>query len=192
MKRALDSPQPSSRKRVRIDGPGPSRPNITRLAPTRPFPTVPRSVSATGPRSAHTEGKNRICLTRKTPLSAYLRRCKKTLYLSAMGAAIPHLLQLSVALPPILPFSPAEIHTEVTTGTVEVQDEIIPDDDDDDIEYKTRAKSTLLIVFKIGDGRDTPKPVKGVKPAADGSRRVVFAEPDQEDMDASILSDIVA
>ena len=57
---------------------GPSKPKhtIRKLAPPRPFPTVPASVSATGPRSAHTEGKNHICVTRKTQLGAYLRRCK--------------------------------------------------------------------------------------------------------------------
>lgn len=50
--------------------------NIKKLVPPRPFPTVPTSESATGPRSAHKEGKNYICITRKTPLAAYLRRCK--------------------------------------------------------------------------------------------------------------------
>jgi hypothetical protein len=49
---------------------------INRLKPPRPFPTVPTSVSATGPRSAHHEGKNIICVTRMTPLGAYMRRCK--------------------------------------------------------------------------------------------------------------------
>lgn len=49
---------------------------IRKLAPQRPFPTVPTSVSATGPRSAHAEGKNYICVTRKTQLGAYMRRCK--------------------------------------------------------------------------------------------------------------------
>ena len=49
---------------------------INKLVPARPFPTVPTSVSATGPRSAHHEGKNYIAVTRKTPLGAYLRRCK--------------------------------------------------------------------------------------------------------------------
>lgn len=49
-----------------------------KLAPPRPFPTVPTSSSATGPRSAHTEGKNYICITRKAPLSMYLARCKDT------------------------------------------------------------------------------------------------------------------
>ncbi|KIY48306.1 hypothetical protein FISHEDRAFT_6247, partial [Fistulina hepatica ATCC 64428] len=132
-----------------------------KLAPQRPFPTVPTSVSATGPRSSHIEGKNFICITRKTKLGAYMRRCKdvilkdgyKTLHLSAMGAAVPLLVQLSVALPPILPYSQDEIHTEVTTGTVEVHDELIPDDDDADITYETRGKSTLNVVLKIGDGK---------------------------------------
>lgn len=49
---------------------------VRKLVPPRPFPTVPTSVSATGPRSAHTEGKNHICVTRRTELGAYLRRCK--------------------------------------------------------------------------------------------------------------------
>jgi hypothetical protein len=157
--------------------PGMKRRRINKLVPPRPFPTVPTSVSATGPRSAHTEGKNYICLTRKTSLGAYMRRCKDvvlkdgyalaplahcntqfehrytTLYLSAMGAAIPLLLQLSMALPPILPFPANEIRTEVTTGTVQVQDEVLPEDEDEDITYQTRGKSTLRIVIKIGEGK---------------------------------------
>ncbi|KAL1742775.1 hypothetical protein HDZ31DRAFT_65654 [Schizophyllum fasciatum] len=131
-----------------------------KLAPPRPWPTVARADSATGPRSAHKEGKNFICVTRKTGLGAYLRRCKdlvlkdgyKTLHLSAMGAAIPHLVQLSVALPPILPYDASEVHSNVTTGTVHVHDEIVPDDEDEDITYEKRGKSTLMIVLKIGDG----------------------------------------
>ncbi|KAJ6546911.1 hypothetical protein B0H19DRAFT_1265889 [Mycena capillaripes] len=184
---------------------------INKLAPARPFPTVPTSVSATGPRSAHKEGKNLICITRKTPLTAYLRRCKnviikdgyKTLHLSAMGAAIPHLLQLSVALPPLLPFAADEIHSHITTGTVEVQDEILPDDEDEDISYRTRGKSTLSIVIKIGDGEfegDKSGPAKRggaarpnqkipnqrpsmPAPAAGSSSRVVVVEPEQDDME---------
>jgi len=148
------------RSKPQDQGKGHQRLRINKLAPPRPFPTVPTSVSATGPRSSHKEGKNLICVTRKTPLARYLTRCKdviikdgyKTLYLSAMGAAIPLLLQLTCALPPILPFSQDEIHTEVITGTVEVQDELLPEDDDEDITYQTRGKSTLRIVFKIGDG----------------------------------------
>ena len=78
----------------------------------------------------------------------------KTLHLSAMGAAIPHLLQLATSLPDILPYAPEEIQTEVLTGTVEVQDEVIPDDEDEEISLRTRRKSTLSVVIKIGDGID--------------------------------------
>lgn len=162
-----------------IQEPAPKE-RVIKLAPPRPFPTVPTSVSATGPRSAHTEGKNCICVTRKTPLGAYLRRCKevilkdgqalhslpclsgllisswtssyKTLHISAMGAAIPHAVQLSLSLPSILPHESEEIQTEVLTGSVEVKDEVIPEDDDDDIAYRTRGKSTIMIIMKIGDG----------------------------------------
>ena len=70
-----------------------------------------------------------------------------------MGAAIPVLLQLVTALPPILPFSKDEICYEIKTRTVEAQDEIIPEDEDEDISYQTRGKSVLDIVFKIGDGQ---------------------------------------
>jgi len=52
------------------------RRRINKLVPPRPFPVVPTSVSDTGPRSSHREGKNMICLTRKTSLGAYMRRCK--------------------------------------------------------------------------------------------------------------------
>jgi len=69
-----------------------------------------------------------------------------------MGAAIPLLLQLVCALPPILPFPQDEIRWDVETGTVEVQDEVIPDDEDEDLSYQTRCKSTLSVIFKIGDG----------------------------------------
>lgn len=53
-----------------------NRKRIRKLTPARPWPVVPTSVSATGPRSAHKEGKNYICLTRKTGLGSYMRRCK--------------------------------------------------------------------------------------------------------------------
>lgn len=56
--------------------PAQKRPKIIKLTAPRPFPAVALSASATGPRSAHKEGKNYICLTRKTSLGAYMRRCK--------------------------------------------------------------------------------------------------------------------
>ncbi|KDR81868.1 hypothetical protein GALMADRAFT_240120 [Galerina marginata CBS 339.88] len=195
-----------------------TRPRIRKLVPPRPFPTVPTSVSATGPRSSHREGKNMICLTRKTSLGNYMRRCKevilvdgyKTLHLSAMGAAIPLLTQLICALPPILPFGQDEIQTEITTGTIDVQDEVMPEDDDEDLAYQTRSKSVLSVVFKIGDGklegdrtasrkysggktvgknhgrpaRQSKNDIKGKGKAPEESElAVVFEEPEQEYMD---------
>ena len=73
--------QSTSRKRKAEDEAAQNKPKVTghkvrKLVPPRPFPTVPASVSATGPRSAHPEGKNYICVTRRTELGAYLRRCK--------------------------------------------------------------------------------------------------------------------
>ncbi|KAH9484068.1 hypothetical protein JR316_0003548 [Psilocybe cubensis] len=62
-------------------------------------------------------------------------------------------MQLLCALPPILPYPQDEINVEIITGTVEVQDEVIPEDDDDDLTYQTRGKSVLRAVFKIGDGK---------------------------------------
>ncbi|KJA15952.1 hypothetical protein HYPSUDRAFT_148479 [Hypholoma sublateritium FD-334 SS-4] len=201
-KAKADAPQKVSHHRIR------------KLVPPRPFPTVPRSVSATGPRSSHREGKNLICLTRKSTLSNYMRRCKdiiikdgyKTLHLSAMGAAIPVLLQLVTALPPILPFSKDEIRYEIKTRTVEAQDEIIPESEDDDISYQTRGKSVLDIVFKIGDGEfegdrtairkySAGKSVGKTYPprnkidatkkgkATEAKPAIVFVEPEQEFMD---------
>ena len=70
-----------------------------------------------------------------------------------MGAAIPLLLQLTCALPPILPFAKDEIKTEITTQTCEVRDEVLPDDDDGDISIQQRSKSTLQVVITIGDGK---------------------------------------
>src|ERR1700678_3067262 len=126
-----------------------------------------------------------------------------------MGAAIPLLLQLICALPPILPFSQDEIHTEGTTGTVKVQDEVLPQNDDDDITYQTRGKFTLQVVFKVGNGtyegdkpgsqkyaggkaggtasghpRNGEKKGKGkARSSDDGPSEVVFEEPEQEYMD---------
>ncbi|KAL5511546.1 hypothetical protein ACEPAH_4763 [Sanghuangporus vaninii] len=155
---------------------------IRKLAPPRPFPTVPTSVSATGPRSAHKEGKNRICITRKTDLGAYLRRCKdvvlqdgyKTLYLHAMGAAIPHLARLAVSLPSILPYDPSDIQTEVRTGTVEVQDEMIPDDEDQDVSLRTRGKSTMSVTIKIeGGDNESAQPSTKKQKGKDKGKTVV-------------------
>ena len=68
-----------------------------------------------------------------------------------MGAAIPHLSRLVASLPSILPFSPDEMRSEIFTGTAEMRDEVIPDDEKEDIVLQTRGKSTMRVVFRIGD-----------------------------------------
>jgi hypothetical protein len=87
----------------------------------------------------------------------------KTLFLSAMGAAIPHLAQLSVALPPILPFGAEDIETEIITGTHQVHDEIVPEDEEEDIAYQSRNKSTLMVIIKIQGGDPDPVLKVGTK-----------------------------
>ena len=77
---------------------------------------------------------------------------------------------LVASLPDILPFPAEEIRTEVLTGTVDVQDEIVPDDEDEDISYRTRAKSSLSVVVIIGDGVDESI-VGGSKWGPRGKRR---------------------
>ena len=143
-------------------------------------------------------GASRLFYTRYL---IHVRNRYKSLYLSAMGAAIPLLLQLSMALPPILPFSVDEIHMEVTTGTVEVQDEVVPEDEDEDITYQTRGKSTLRIVIKIGDGEfdgdrlgppkkngrnhggDTKKIDRRQAKEKETAGEIVYQEPEQEGME---------
>lgn len=198
------------------------RPRIRKLVPPRPFPTVASASSATGPRSAHHEGKNNICITRKTKLAAYLRRCKallvddgfKELRLSAMGAAIPHLALLAISLPPILPWAEDEVHVDVFTGSLEVHDEVLSEsgseaEDGPQEEFRTRVKSTMNIIIRIGQGetsttadnsvRDTAshtaKKVKrkaeisggkgGVQPEGGGPEQIVLQELEQDGMETS-------
>jgi hypothetical protein len=165
---ATDASAPESSSMPQVDAQPatrPRRPRIRKLAPPRPFPTVAPASSVTGPRSAHHEGKNNICITRKTKLAAYLRRCRallvddgfKELRLSAMGAAIPHLTLLAVSLPPILPWAQDEVEVEVFTGSVEVHDEILSESGSDEgegpeEEFRTRVKSTMNVIMRIGDG----------------------------------------
>lgn len=75
--------------------PAANRRKIKKLTPPRPFPTVPTSVSATGPRSAHSEGKNHICVTRRTLLAAYLRRCKDVIIVD--GWVVNFLVVLAIS-----------------------------------------------------------------------------------------------
>ena len=58
------------------------------------------------------------------------------------------------SLPEVLPFSPEEIRKDILMGTVDILSELLPDDEDKDIAYRTRAKWSLNVVVIIGDGMD--------------------------------------
>jgi hypothetical protein len=118
----------------------------------------------------------------------------KSLHLSALGAAIPHLCKLVESLPEILPFSPEDIRREILTGTVDVQDELVPDEEDEDITYRTRAKSSLSVVITIGNGVDESIP-GGSKWGPRGKRRIrrteggAEAEPNEQESGAQSDTD---
>ncbi|KAG6331261.1 hypothetical protein ID866_7825 [Astraeus odoratus] len=160
------------------------RPRIRKLAPPRPFPSVPPGRSATAPRSTSSHPSPAeptcLCVTRKTALAAYIRRCKtafldygaREVRLSAMGAAIPHLALLVGALstPGVLPYGEDELKVEVYTGSVEVVDEMLSDSEDDDNdesapkeEFRKRIKSTMNVMLRVGEGT--------VLPAISGEKR---------------------
>ena len=71
----------SKPKRKNAQGRGPlaPKPKIVKLKPARPYPTVPTSSSATVPKSRRAEGRNKICVTRRTELGSYLRQCRSVL-----------------------------------------------------------------------------------------------------------------
>ncbi len=93
------------------------------------------------------------------------------------------------SLPEVLPYSPEEIRREILTGTVDVQDELVPDDEDEDITYRTRAKSSLSVVITIENGVDEsisgrskwgPRGKRRKRRAEGGAE----AEPDEQESDA--------
>ena len=71
----------SKTKKKNPQGRGPlaPKPKIIKLKPARPYPTVPTSSSATVPKSRRTEGRNKVCVTRRTELGSYLRQCRDVL-----------------------------------------------------------------------------------------------------------------
>ena len=127
----------------------------------------------------------------------------KTLHLSALGAAIPLLATLSVSLSAIFPFPEDEIHIEVKTGTVDLVDEIIPENEAEEISRNTREKSSMSVVVRIGDdggSREVRKSATSIKrgkrrkgqtrAAATGTTggsapaQIVLQEQEQDDMDS--------
>ncbi|KAI6138919.1 hypothetical protein BKA82DRAFT_4230103 [Pisolithus tinctorius] len=173
------------------------RPRILKLAPPRPYPTVPIGRSATGPRSTSTRPSPDeplcLCITRKTALAAYIRRCEsaflhdgaREIHLSAMGAAIPHLAVLvgSLTTQGVLPFAQDDLEVEVYTGSGEVVDEILSDSEsesgekveDTDTpkeEFRKRTKSTMNVIIRHKDGNTNPAEAEGVRaPANQGKRK---------------------
>lgn len=151
-----------------------------RLGTSRPWPSVPGSSNATGPRSARADGNNKFLISRKVELAVYLRKLKecvlkegyvtwctaqeswtepvvdgryKTLYITAVSAAIPHMLLLATSFPEILPYHKDDIKIDYRTGTVLSMDEIEPDSDDDTFgELVERKNSSLSATITIGDG----------------------------------------
>lgn len=119
----------------------------------------------------------------------------RELHLYALGAAIPHLARLAVSLPTILPFAPDEIHSEVETGTAELHDELIPDDEDEDISMRTRGKSTMSVVILIGDREPKPRPAATTKHSKALDRRKrkraeeAAATVDSEDMQEIVFKE---
>ncbi|KZO90390.1 hypothetical protein CALVIDRAFT_542716 [Calocera viscosa TUFC12733] len=119
------------------------------------------------PKPAIQEGdKTTICVTRKTKLGAYLRRCRKlfdeghtSITLHAMGAAIPHLALLATSLPLVLPGG--VLRQEVTTNTVTCVDEIEPEDEDIEGGLRKREKAGLRVVLWMREERAKQDGTKG-------------------------------
>jgi len=69
----------TKKKTTQGRGPLAPKPKIIKLKPARPYPTVPTSSSATVPKSRRAEGRNKVCVTRRTELGSYLRQCRDVL-----------------------------------------------------------------------------------------------------------------
>ncbi|GAA93504.1 uncharacterized protein L969DRAFT_51873 [Mixia osmundae IAM 14324] len=106
------------------------------------------------------EAKTRtLKITRKSSFAFYLRKGVTSfrdegvvvVQLHALGAAIPMALSLALAIPDALPCGSAGLETQIKTGSIELQDEIIPPDDreDLDIQTQTRTKSTVEVTMRL-------------------------------------------
>ncbi|KAL8293786.1 hypothetical protein RQP46_000487 [Phenoliferia psychrophenolica] len=87
----------------------------------------------------------------KKGVASFVERGATKLTVHAMGAAIPLALSLAMAIRDAVPGgTPDEdgdgaVKMEVRTGTFDVSDEITPEDDDEDVVYQTRSKSTISV-----------------------------------------------
>ncbi|GAA5987801.1 hypothetical protein JCM10908_007221 [Rhodotorula pacifica] len=104
----------------------------------------------------------------KMGVAAFVERGCTTLTLHALGAAIPLCLSLALAIRDAIPGGePLEdehdtdkaaagseesvVKMEVMTGSKDVHDEITPDDEEEDIVYQTRTKSTVSITLSLSE-----------------------------------------
>ncbi|GAA5873364.1 hypothetical protein JCM3774_000759 [Rhodotorula dairenensis] len=106
----------------------------------------------------------------KMGVAAFVERGCTTLTLHALGAAIPLCLSLALAIRDAIPGGepssggeeerdePSDaavdapvVRMEVLTGSKDVHDEITPDDEDEDIVYQTRTKSTVSVMLSLAE-----------------------------------------
>ncbi|KAL7416248.1 hypothetical protein BDY24DRAFT_378961 [Mrakia frigida] len=140
-----------------------------KLVPPRPLDSLlPPGSAVTGP-TAQIEGRTVVLVSRKSSLSSYMRRCKaliveegcSSLTLHGLTASIPHTLLLLHSLLSILPFPANQVSYTIKTTSVRVTDEIVPEDEEEEIEMMGRWCSGVEIVVLIGGG--VGKEAKGVK-----------------------------
>ncbi|KAM0789200.1 hypothetical protein ACM66B_000045 [Microbotryomycetes sp. NB124-2] len=91
----------------------------------------------------------------KKSCRAVIERGVTTIILTAMGAAIPLALSLGLAIRDNLPGggegSDSVVEMHVRTGSCAVQDEITPEDEDEDLIYQTRTKSTVQVELRVSE-----------------------------------------
>ncbi|GAA5872908.1 hypothetical protein JCM8547_003262 [Rhodosporidiobolus lusitaniae] len=125
----------------------------------------------------------------KRGVSAFVDRGCTSLSINGMGAAIPLCLSLALAIRDAIPGGePAAlpggdeaegaaggegevVMMEVRTGSKFVRDEITPDDEDEDIVYQSRTKSTVEVELRIAQPLASSLGQPGKKRGAGGGGR---------------------
>ena len=79
-----------------------------------------------------------------------------TLILRALGAAIPTCMSLSMAIRDALPCGTSGTVLEVRTGSVDVNDEVIPEDDSENEVCETLLDYDILSEDTLPSGRRHP------------------------------------
>ncbi|CAG8478813.1 9061_t:CDS:2 [Acaulospora morrowiae] len=139
-----------SKPRTRIEPSLQSQKKLKKRIPQRPA-TIPTD----------------IYVSRKSNFKGQLFRAKKLLLedghpsitIHGLGAAILKSINLVLTLGDLMH---NQIIYKVTTGTVELVDDIIPEDDDKDLEIQTRNNSSVHIQVSLKDDASTRKDVSSV------------------------------